>query len=83
MPKIYNFLSYRDILYQQRREYRKGVRYVIEHLALYNYVVGNSEIEKISCKAFDEEKTKRMITESEVLEIDRILDRIREGGKSV
>lgn len=83
VPKIYNFLSYRDILYQQRREYRKGVRYVIEHLALYNYVVGNSEIEKISCKAFDEEKTKRMITESEVLEIDRILDRIREGGKSV
>ncbi len=79
VPKIYNFLSYQDILYRKKRKYRKNVGYVIKHLGLYNYVVGNEELNKLSCTAIEEGKVERIITGAKVLEVDRILDEIREG----
>ena len=79
VPKIYNFLSYQDILYRKKRKYRKNVGYVIKHLGLYNYVVGNEELNKLSCTAIEEGKVERIITGAKVLEVDGILDEIREG----
>lgn len=80
VPKVYNFLSYRDILYREKRRYRKNVGYVIKHLDRYDYVVGGEELEKLSCAAFESGKVKRIITQAKNLEIDKILDGI-EGGR--
>lgn len=80
VPKVYNFLSYRDILYRKKRRYRKNVGYVIRHLDRYDYVVGGGELEKLSCAAFESGKVKRIITQAKNLEIDKILDEIGNGG---
>ena len=74
VPKIYNFLSYQDILYRKKRNYRKNVSYVVRHLELYDYVVGSDEIKKLTCPALEEGKVKRIITSAKVLEVDKILE---------
>ncbi|MDE7210053.1 MAG: CDP-glycerol glycerophosphotransferase family protein [Lachnospiraceae bacterium] len=77
VPKVYNFLSYQDVLYRNKRKYRKNVRYVIKHLGLYDYVVGSEELTKLSCAAFEDGSVKRIITQAKRFELDKILDEIR------
>ena len=66
-----------DVLYRNKRNYRKNVRYVVKHLELYDYVVGSEELTKLSCAAFENGKVERIITSAKNLEIDKILDGIR------
>ncbi len=81
VPKIYNFLAYQDVLYRQKRVYRKNVSYVVKHLEWYDYVIGSEELEKLSCKAFENGKVKRIITPAKLLAVDKLLDEVGAEGK--
>lgn len=77
VPKIYNFLSYKDIFYKKKKKYRKNIRYVVKHMELYDYVVSNEEIRQLPCRAIQSGRVKLMINNDGKFDMDRVLEEVK------
>ncbi len=77
VPKVYNFLGYKDVLYHEKRKYRKNVSYVAKHLTIYDYIVCNKEIEGLPCKAIREERVNLIFVEGNLFDMDFVLAKVK------
>lgn len=77
VPKVYNFLSYQEILYKKKRTYRKNVKYVLKHMDLYDYVLGKEEVKELPCPALRQNRVKFLLAEKGKFEMDRILEEVK------
>ena len=78
VPKIYNFVGYKDVIYKKDRSYRKNAKYVAKHLDLYDYVVSTEEVRGFPSDALKKGRVELIISETGRFRMDKVLANLEE-----
>lgn len=77
--KIYDALSFKPRNYAKRGNYRNCFKYLDDHLALYDYVVGNKQLQELPGNDIKKGRVKLIRQAASKMDVKAVLDEV--GGK--